>query len=201
MKKTAFMSALLAISLLCSTNFATAAEKSVTKDIKTPPPTCHERPKLYDKNGNELKTPPKPGEKVYNKNGKELPPLKFKHHPPKGPDLNLTEEQKAKADKIREASMKKLEPLRKQRHEIKKQLKAIKENTSLTEEQKKAKAEPLLKKKKALHEQADKIRQNDMAQFEKILTPEQKKTLDEFKKTHKPPKHHHEGRPPMPERD
>lgn len=200
MKKASIMSALLALTLICNANYATAAEET-TKDIKTPPPICQECPKLYDKDGNELKTPPKPGEKVYDKNGKELQPPKFKHHPPKGPDLNLTDAQKAKADKIREASKKKLDPIRKQQGEIKKQLREIKENTSLTEEQKKTKAEPLFKKMKSLHEQADKLRQNDMTQFEKILTPEQKKTLDEFKKTHKPPKHHHEGRPPMPERD
>ena len=78
----------------------------------------------------------------YDKNGKELkaPPKKMRHEPPKGPELNLTEKQKAQADKIREASKQKIKPIRQEIHEIKNQLWEIRENDNLTEEQKHEKA-------------------------------------------------------------
>lgn len=196
MKRTIFLTSLLAVTLLFNASFATADENKQDTNIKCHPPICKERPKLYDKNGQELQSPPKPGEKVYDKNGNQITPPKFKHHPPKGPELNLTETQKAQADKMREASKQKIAPIRKEIFETKKQIKTIKNDEKLTEKQKEEAIKPLYKKMELLHDKADKIRQKDMEQFEKILTPEQKQILEEFKKTHKP--HHREHKKPYP---
>jgi len=165
------------------------------------PDISRERPKLYDKNGKELTAPPKKGEKVYDKNGKELTPPKFSHKPPKGPELNLTEEQIAKADKIRENSKQKLKPIRREIHSLKNEIWEIKENDNLTREEKDAKIEPIVKKIDGLKKKADEIRQADMKQFESILTSKQKKTLEAFKKTHKPCPKKDGHRPPCPPED
>ena len=201
MKKALLSTAIIALAL-CTVAPAAFSADNPTKDCKKcPVEQC--RPKLYDKNGKELKTPPKPGEKVYDKNGKELkaPPKKMRHEPPKGPELNLTEKQKAQADKIREASKQKIKPIRQEIHEIKNQLWEIRENDNLTEEQKHEKAEPIMKKMHELHQKANAIRQSDMQQFEKILTKEQLKTLENFKKTHKPPRQPKKSMPMPPERE
>lgn len=63
--------------------------------------------------------------------------------------LGLTEEQKAKADKIRKAGHEKVKPLMKQMDE--------------------------------LREKMDKLREENMKEFESILTPEQKAKLDKIK--------------------
>ena len=124
MKKTNFLAATMVVIALISGSMTYAADNSLekaAKDMKAP--IAKEMPKLYDKNGNELKAPPKPGEAVYDKNGKQLPlPPCIKGHHPKGPDLNLTEEQKQAADKMREASKKKMKPIRKEIHKLKNQI-------------------------------------------------------------------------------
>ena len=148
------------------------------------PDISRERPKLYDKNGKELTTPPK-----------------FSHKPPKGPELNLTEEQIAKADKIRENSKQKLKPIRREIHNLKNEIWEIKENDNLPREEKDAKIEPIVKKIDGLKKKADEIRQADMKQFESILTSKQKKTLETFKKTHKPCPKKDGHRPPCPPED
>lgn len=63
--------------------------------------------------------------------------------------LGLTEEQKAEAEKLREANRAKMEPLMKQADELRQKM--------------------------------DEIRKQNMEDFEKILTPEQKQKLDEMK--------------------
>lgn len=163
------------------------------------PPMHREMPKLYDKNGKELTAPPKKGQKVYDAKGNELPPppKMDKKMPPK-PDLNLTEAQKAKMDKIREESKKKMKPIRKQIHDYQNQIWEIKENDSLSCEQKRKKIQPIFEKIQKLQKQKNEIRKADMQQFESLLTKEQKQKLEQFKKTHKPPmKHHHPHHPPM----
>jgi len=188
MKKSAIFTPVLAAMLMF--NSAAFAQDSKTVQPKAEKaPIEKQMPKLYDKDGNELKAPPKPGEAVYDKDGNKLPPPPCcKKHMPKGPDLNLTDKQKEKADKIREASKQKMKPIRREIHNIKNEIWEIKEDDSLTMEEQRAKIEPLIKKMETLRSQANEIRQEDMKQFEKILTKDQKKVLDEFKKTHKPPK-------------
>lgn len=202
MKKTLVLTSMLAIALLLTPASASYAGE---KDANGPetlarPPFSQEMPKLYDKNGKELKNPPKPGEKVYDKNGKELPPPPFMKRAPKGPDLNLTDEQKAKADKIREASRQKMKPIRREIHNLKNEIWEIKENDKLTFEEKEGKIRPLFEKINKLQEKSNEIRQEDMKQFEALLTKTQKKTLENFKKTHKPPRQHDRDRkmPPPP---
>ena len=79
------------------------------------------------------------------------------HHEMRGPkdfakELNLTEEQKVQADKVREEGRKKMEPL--------------------------------MQERKALHDKMENVRKENMAEFEKILTPEQKENFENIKKTH-----------------
>ncbi len=108
----------------------------------------------------------------------------------KGPDLKLTEEQKAKADKIRETSRKKIKPLRREIHNLENKIWEIKENDNLSFEQKREKIKPLEQQIFNLHENENKIREQDMIQFESLLTKEQQKLLEDFKKSHKPHRPH-----------
>jgi len=82
--------------------------------------------------------------------------------------------------------------------------KKLAEDLSLSDEQKvqaekireagHAKMKPLMEERKALHEKMDSLRKANMEEFEKILTPEQKKKFEEIKAKHKEhkfgPKHH-----------
>lgn len=47
--------------------------------------------------------------------------------------------------------------------------------------------EPLMQERKALHEKMEKLRKENMEEFEKILTPEQKEAFAKFKEEHRPP--------------
>lgn len=186
MKKTIVCTSLLLLTLLlnssayCADTKTEAANKTKeVKEFKMPP-------KFYDKEGNELKAPPKPGEAVYDKDGNKLPVPNFMKNRFQKPELNLTDKQKEKADKIRENSRKKIKPIRREIHNLKNEIWEIKENDDLTMEEKFVKIKPLHEKIKALRTQANEIRKEDMKQFEKLLTKDQKKTLEEFKKNHKP---------------
>ena len=89
---------------------------------------------------------------------KSFPMEKFPpRHEMRGPkdfakELNLTEEQKIQADKVREEGRKKMEPL--------------------------------MQERKALHDKMENVRKENMAEFEKILTPEQKEKFKNIKKKH-----------------
>ena len=183
MKKTFVLASILAIALIVPNTASFANSKNQSQDINKYPPYAKEMPKLYDKNGNELKNPPKPGAKVYNKNGKKIqPPRKMK----KGPELNLSNSQKEKANKIREASKQKIKPIRKEIHKLRNQIWKIEANDKLTKEQKHQKIKPLMEKIHKLHQQENEIRKEDMKKFESILTQPQKETLERFKKEQKP---------------
>ena len=91
-----------------------------------------------------------------------------------------------------------MKPIRKQIHDYQNQIWEIKENDSLSCEQKRKKIQPIFEKIQKLQNQKNEIRKADMQQFESLLTKEQKQKLEQFKKTHKPPmKHHHPHHPPM----
>lgn len=83
------------------------------------------------------------------------PRHEMKMHEDLAQKLNLTDEQKTMADKIREDGRKQMKPL--------------------------------MEEQKALHEKMDKLRKENMEEFEKILTPEQKETFSKIKKEHRPP--------------
>lgn len=200
MKKSLLLASTLLLAMLFNAPAFAEEDKLADAgcDFKMPP-MHREMPKLYDKNGKELTAPPKKGQKVYDAKGNELPPppKMDKKMPPK-PDLNLTEAQKSQMDKIREESKKKMKPIRKQIHDYQNQIWEIKENDSLSCEQKREKIQPIFEKIQKLQNQKNEIRKADMQQFESLLTKEQKQKLEQFKKTHKPPmKHHHLHHPPM----
>ena len=82
-------------------------------------------------------------------------PMGVRMEEPLAKRLNLTEDQKQQAEKIREEGRKKMEPL--------------------------------MNERKLLREEMEQVRKENMEEFEKILTPEQKKIFDEMKQ-HKGPK-------------
>jgi len=187
MKKKVFLAAAMSLVMLMSSSIA-MAENTVQTQDEQKTFSAKERPKFYDKNGKELKSRPKPGTKVYDKNGKEIDFKKMRHH--KGPELNLSEEQKAQADKFRAESKKKMKPIFKEMRALDEKITGIYDNDKLTSEEKEKQLKPLMEKSTKLHLQANEIRKADMKKFEAILTDEQKTKLEEFKKTHKHKKPH-----------
>ncbi len=185
--KKAMLTALLALTV---TAFGVPAVLSA--EVNCEKPNCgietqKQRPALYDAKGNKLTCPPAPGQKVYDAKGNELkmPP---RHKEFKGPELNLTEAQKAKADKIREASRKTIKPIFEETRKLHDQIAEIQNNTALSEEAKQAEIKKIKTKLFELKKKADEIRKADMEKFEKLLTKEQKAILEEFKKNHSPEK-------------
>lgn len=192
MKKTLLIQIILLTILLNIPVSAAEVKLTYANDDYRMPPMHHSMPKLYDKSGKELTTPPKKGQKVYDAKGNELPPppCMEKKRPPK-PELNLTETQKAQMDKIREESRKKMKPIRKQIHDYHNQIWEIKENDALTCEQKREQIQPIFEQIQKLQDKKNEIRKADMEQFESLLTKTQKQKLEQFKKTHKPPRKSH----------
>jgi len=98
--------------------------------------------------------------------------------------------------------------------EMKQHHKKLADELKLTDEQKakskelrkasREKIKPLLDQMKVLREKMDKIRQENMAAFEKLLTPEQKAAFEKIKAERKTKhekmmkKNHHRPMPPMP---
>ena len=88
--------------------------------------------------------------------------------------LNLTEEQKQtiEANKIKDRE--KMAPIMKDIREKQKSFRAIDTNPDLTAEQKQKEKQKVKAEIKALKVQADKYRQENMKNFENVLTPQQK---------------------------
>lgn len=109
--------------------------------------------------------------------------------PPKGPDfkkrqaefdkrLNLTDKQKTKAEEIRKQGFEKMKPIMEKTKEKSIELKKLHENES---EANKAQIDQLHKELQALRKEAHEIRQQNMKDFEAILTKKQKKELQTMK--------------------
>lgn len=94
--------------------------------------------------------------------------------------LNLTEEQKSKAKEIRMQGREEIKPIIDELRVKKEKIREIK-TSSLSEKEKSSQIEAQRKEIQALREQADKIREKNMAQFEGILTAEQKNEFNKFK--------------------
>ena len=120
--------------------------------------------------------------------------------------LNLSDEQKAKAEQVRKEGFEKMKPVMEQIKTKKDEIKTIRENGDLTQAEAKAKIDVLHKDIMELKAQAKEIRKQNMQDFEAILTDKQKKTLEkmkqdgrkEFAKNHKA-KRHHKGCPMPPQ--
>ena len=102
--------------------------------------------------------------------------------------LNLTDEQKAKVKANRIKSRKAMKPVM---DDIRNKREAILDviDSDLSKDAQEAKIKALQEDIKALHKKANKLREQNMKEFENILTPEQKAKFEQFKKEHKPPKH------------
>lgn len=94
--------------------------------------------------------------------------------------LNLTAEQKQKSKEIRLDGRKKLKPVLEKIKALDEQMKQVKES-NLTQEEQEKKLTKMKSDMKALRKKAHNIRVDNMKKFEKILTEEQLKTLQEMK--------------------
>ena len=92
--------------------------------------------------------------------------------------LGLTEEQKVQAKELRKQGFEKMKPVMDQIRQKKRELRTLEESGTVSDANKKA----LEKDLKALKKDADKIRKQNMEEFESILTKEQKETLKQMKK-------------------
>lgn len=137
---------------------------------------------------------------------KQKPRPDMKRPPHKGPnldeELSLTEAQKAQAKELRMKGHDKIKPVMEKMKAKHEQIRKIEEDTALTAEQKAKKTEALKADMKKLKGQAKTIRQENMKEFEALLTDEQKAKFEQikqegrekFKKEHK----HHPGKPGRP---
>ena len=100
-------------------------------------------------------------------------------------ELNLTEAQKAKAKANRIQGRKEMKPIM---DEIRAKKEAILDivDSDLSKEKQQEKITVLQKEIKELYVKANTIREKNMAEFEKILTKEQKTKFAELKKQHHP---------------
>ena len=109
--------------------------------------------------------------------------------PPKGPDfqkkhkkfenrLNLTDEQKQKAEEIHKQGFEKMKPIMEKIKEKQKEAFTYKDKT---DEQSVQKREELRKQIGALRKEAGDIRKQNMKDFESILTKKQQKELQKIK--------------------
>ena len=121
--------------------------------------------------------------------------------PPERPNfddrLNLTQEQRQKAHELRMQGHEKIKPAFEQIKAKKEEIKKIK-TSNISESKKQKKIEPLKNDLRKLKAEVRKIHEENMKQFEAILTPEQKAEFEKikqegrenFKKHH--PKHPHD---------
>lgn len=114
----------------------------------------------------------------------------YRKMPPKGPDfqkrraefekrLNLTDEQKQKAEELHKQGFEKMKPIMEKMKEKQKEIFALK---GKTDEQSVQQRENLKKQIGALREEAREIKKQNMKDFENILTKKQKKELEKIKK-------------------
>ena len=111
-----------------------------------------------------------------------------KHRPPMPnleEELNLTEKQKAQAKANRIEGRKEMKPIM---EEIRGKKEAILDvmDSDLSKDEQKVKIEALQQEIKNLYKKANAIREKNMAEFEKILTKEQKTKFEQLKKEHQP---------------
>lgn len=100
-------------------------------------------------------------------------------------ELNLTEAQKQKARQNRIKGRQQMKPvieeIRAKKDEV---LDTI--DSELSDDAKKVKLQELQSEIKALHKKANELRESNMKEFEKILTPEQKTKFEQLKKRNIP---------------
>lgn len=107
---------------------------------------------------------------------------KMKEHQQKMDErLNLTPEQKTKAEKNRLSGQQKMKPVMEKIKAKKGEIRKIRENEALTDVQKQQKIAPLKSELKSLKTQANEIREKNLKDFEAILTSEQKTEFEKIK--------------------
>lgn len=145
-------------------------------------------------------TTPASTEPAKNTEQTKVCPKKMSERPNLDDRLNLTEEQRQKAHELRMQGHEKIKPVFEQIKAKKQEIKEIK-MSNLSEEKKQKKIEPLKNDLRKLKTEVRKIHEENMKQFEAILTAEQKAEFEKikqegrenFKKHHK--RHHHPMKP------
>ncbi len=99
--------------------------------------------------------------------------------------LNLSEEQKNKIEQNRIKDREKIKPIIEEMKAKHKELRSIKEDETLSLEQKQKKIDKIGKDLKALRVKADNCRKENMKEFESILTKEQKNEFGKIKSEQK----------------
>ena len=164
MNKNFILATVLGLSLSFGATLANA-EKLPTSDNIKPPCNCdcshHKGYHQVNHKGHPTTQAKKPHNELENK-------------------LNLTEEQKAKAKEIRMQGREEIKPIIDELRAKKEKIREIKAS-SLSEKEKASQIEAQRKEIQSLREQADKIREKNMTQFENILTAEQKVEFNKFK--------------------
>ncbi|MBP3821441.1 Spy/CpxP family protein refolding chaperone [bacterium] len=112
--------------------------------------------------------------------------------------LNLTEKQKKKAKTIHEKGMEQMKPIMEQSGEIRKNMKALKDDKNLDETLKKEQMNKYIEELKSLDKKARDIRKENSKEFEKILNKKQKEELSKIKSEGRANfEKHHPPRPPF----
>ena len=99
--------------------------------------------------------------------------------------LNLTEKQKKQIEANRKKDHEKVKPIFDQMRDKKHELRRLERDSSISQKDKAKKIDKLNSEIKLLNEKADKYRQENMKNFESILTDEQKKEFMKIKEEQK----------------
>ena len=98
-------------------------------------------------------------------------------------ELKLNDTQKAKAKANRIQGRKEMKPIIDQIRAKREEILDIMDS-DLTQEQQQEKIKPILEDLKVLHKKANKLREKNMEEFEKILSKSQKAKFEELKRRH-----------------
>lgn len=95
--------------------------------------------------------------------------------------LNLTDEQKKQINLNREKDRAKMKPIMEKMRTNHEEMRKLKFDATLTQEEKEKKIQKLVKEKEALKQKANKYRQDNIKSFESVLTDEQKSEFEKIK--------------------
>ena len=95
--------------------------------------------------------------------------------------LNLTDSQKKKIESYKEKDREKIKPIIEKIKTNREEMRKVKFDPTISRSEKEKKIEKLQKERKSLKEKANKCREENMKNFESVLTPEQKEEFEKIK--------------------
>lgn len=174
MKKYLMVAAMAVSALLITTSISFAGE--ITQVEKQPIENTKMKPDFKPPHPNFHKRGPHHGPSKAEMQAKKL---EFENR------LNLTEEQKKKIDENRAKDRELMKPVFEEMKAKRHEMKMVDFDATLTPEQKTAKKEELQTQMKVLKEKANNVRENNMKNFESLLTDEQKKEFSKIREEQK----------------